>query len=246
MKWVLFLCTALLAIFPLPGTARVAENQQEAVAGSKIEKYRYEAIPTGHQTSQKDFIEVEFMETDGGIGYHSKVISSDFLEEISIQMDKKAQFLSGIRRTRQSLDEPVQQERIWRDQQKVVVERGTDGAVKRKEHRLPPDKELAVDGSLLALLRFFPFDTEQEWNIFMIDFSGYSITVTVLQDGREKIIVPAGEFECYKLVVVVNIPLLKPKITYWVWSQKPNFLVKQQGKRGPFTPSYTTSLVSFE
>lgn len=245
MKWTLFLGTALLALFSLPETARVAEYQKEGAVGPKIEKYHYEAIPTDHQTSQKDFIEMEFIETGGGIEYRSKVISSDSLEEISIQMDKEARFVSGIRSTRQS-PEPVQQERIWRDRQKVVVERYKEGAIKRKEHRLPPDKELAADGSLLALLRFFPFDAGKRWNLFMVDFSGYSITVTVFQEGRERITVPAGDFECYRMVTVVNIPVLKPKITYWLWTQKPNFLVKHQGKRGPFTPSYTTSLVSFE
>jgi hypothetical protein len=161
-------------------------------------------------------------------------------------MDKKARLVSGIKSARQSPDEPLQRERIWRDQQKVVVERGTESGIKTKEHRLPRDKELAVDGSLLALLRFFPFDTGKKWDLFMVDFSGYSITVTVSQEGREKITVPAGEFECYRLVVVVNLPLLKPKITYWLRTRKPNFLVKHVGKRGPFTPSYTTFLVSFE
>lgn len=246
MKWIAFLCISLTALFSLPGIAQGAENRREAAAGSKIEKYHYEGFPTGHPASQKDFMEMEFMEADGGIEYHCKVISPDSLEEISIQMDKKARLVSGIKSARQSPDEPLQRERIWRDQQKVVVERGTESGIKTKEHRLPRDKELAVDGSLLALLRFFPFDTGKKWDLFMVDFSGYSITVTVSQEGREKITVPAGEFECYRLVVVVNLPLLKPKITYWLRTRKPNFLVKHVGKRGPFTPSYTTSLVSFE
>lgn len=188
---------------------------------------------------------MEFIEAEGGIEYLFEVISSDSLEKISIQMDKDARFLSGIRSAPQTPDKPVQQERIWRDQHKVVVERHTEGGIKKKEHRLPSDEELAVDGSLLAL-RFFPFDEGKAWDLFMVDFSGYSITVTVSQKGREKIYVPAGGFECYRLVTTVNIPVLKPKITYWLWTQKPNFLVKHQGKRGPFTPSYTTFLVSFE
>ncbi len=246
MKWILFLCTALMALFSLPGTAWVAENQKEAADASRMKRYYYEAIPTDHPTSQKDSIKMEFIQAEGGLEYHSEVISSDSLEEISVQMDKEARFISGIRSFRQSLDKHVQEERIWRDPQKVVVERRTEEGIKRKEHQLPPDKELAVDGSLLGLLRFFPFDTGKKWNLFMVDFSGYSVTVTVLQEGRERITVPAGEFECYRLVMEVNVPLLKPKITYWLWTQEPNFLVKHQGKRGPFTPSYTTSLVSFE
>jgi hypothetical protein len=246
MKWILFLCPVLMALFSLPGPASVAETPKEAAGGPRIEKYRYEAIPTDHQTSPKDFIEMEFIDADGGTEYRSKILSSNSFEEISIQMDKKARFISGMRRSLQGPDRPVWQEKIWRDGDKVVVERQTEGGIKRKEHRLPPDKELAVDGSLLILLRFFPFAEGKKWNLFMVDFSGYAIGVTVLQEGRERISVPAGDFECYRLVTVVNIPVLKPKITYWFGIEKPNFLVKHRGKRGPFTPSYTTSLISFE
>jgi len=104
----------------------------------------------------------------------------------------------------------------------------------------------AVDGSLLVLLRSFPFNQGKEWNVFMVDFSGYAIKVAVRQAGMEKIAVPAGEFECYRIEVVVDIPIFHPKVTYWLSARKPNFLVKHQGKKGPFTPSYITSLVSWE
>jgi len=246
MTWVLFLCFALMALFFPPETARVAETRREAADGPGTEKYSYEAIPVKLPTGQKDLVEMEFTEAEGGIKYHSKVISPNSTEEISIQMDKEARFITGTRSAFQSPDKPVSRERIWRDQNAVFVERVTEGGIERKEHRLRPDRELAVDGSLLALLRFFPFTEEKRWNLFMVDFSGYSISVTVLQEGREKITVPAGEFECYRLVLVVNIPILKPRITYWLWTQKPHFLVKHQGKRGPFTSSYTTSLFSFQ
>jgi hypothetical protein len=246
MKWILFLCPALVALFSFLETASVAVNPKEAAGGPRVEKYRYEAIPTDHQTSPKDFIEMEFIDAEGGTEYRSKINSTSSFEEISIQMDKEARFISGLRRSLEGLERPVGQERIWRDGNKVVVEKQIEGGIKRREHRVPPDKELAVDGSLLALLRFFPFDGGKKWNLFMVDFSGYSIGVAVFQEGREKISVPAGDFECYRLVTVVNIPVLKPRITYWLWIQKPNFLVKHRGKRGPFTPSYTTSLVAFE
>jgi len=80
----------------------------------------------------------------------------------------------------------------------------------------------------------------------MVDFSGYAIQVTVRQAAIEKVVVPAGEFECYRIEVVVDIPIFHPKVTYWLSVRKPNFLVKHQGKKGPFTPSYVTSLGSME
>jgi hypothetical protein len=246
MKRILFLWAALIVLFSFPGTAWVIENQKEAVSASRIEKYHYEATPTDHPTSSKEFVEMEFKDAAEATEYRSRIISSGSSEEISIQMGKDAKFISGTRRFVQGPDRPVQHEKIWSNRHSVVVEREREGSVERKEYQPPPDKELAVDGSLLARLRFFPFDQGIKWHLFMVDFSGYSIGVTVRQEGREKITVPAGEFECYRLVILVNIPLLRPEIIYWLSIQKPNFLVKHQGKRGPFTPSYTTSLVSIQ
>lgn len=247
MNWIFFICTSLIALSGFPGAAWSEEKPKSAGSGSQqIEKYRYEAIPMDRQESEKEFIEMEFIHGEGGIEYHSKVIASNSSEEIFIQMDKEARFLSGKRSTLQGSGTPVQEERIWRDRYRVVIERRGEKDLKEREYHLPLDEELAVDGSLLALLRLFPFNEGRALDLFMVDFSGYSITVTVHQEAVEKILVPAGEFECYRLVTVVNIPILKPKITYWLGTQKPHFLVKSEGKRGPFTSSFRTSLVSSE
>jgi hypothetical protein len=80
----------------------------------------------------------------------------------------------------------------------------------------------------------------------MVDFSGYSIPVAVRQSGIENIIVPAGKFECYRMQVVVGLPIIKPTLIYWLTTDEPHFLVKNIGKRGPFTSAYVTSLVSKE
>jgi hypothetical protein len=246
MKWIFFSCTLLVALSPHPETARSDEKPQSAAVGSPTERYRYEAIPMNSRESEKELMEVEFVPGKGGIEYHSKVFTFHSSEEISIQMDQEARFLSARRSTMQGPGTLVREERMWRDRHWVTMERSSEGGIKKREVRLPPDQELAVDGSLLALLRFFPFNEGREWKLFMVDFTGYSITVTVHQEGIEKISVPAGEFECYRLDIIVNIPLWKPKITYWLGTQNPHFLVKHEGKRGPFTPTYTTFLVSLE
>ena len=246
MTWVSVLCLALIAIFCRLETARSAELRNEAAHVPRMEKYSYEAVPVNLPAGPKDLVEMEVIDTEEGIEYHSEVISPYSTEEVSIRMDRKARFVAGTRSAFRSPNKPLSRERIWRGRNAVFVERATEGGIERNEHRLRPDRELAVDGSLLVLLRFFPFGEEKVWNLSMVDFSGYSTSVRVQKEGREKITVPAGEFECYRLVLVVNVPILKPRITYWLWTQKPYFLVKHQGKRGPFTRSYTTSLVSFQ
>jgi len=44
----------------------------------------------------------------------------------------------------------------------------------------------------------------------MIDFSGRSVTATARQTGIERITVPAGEFSCYRMEVLIETFLLKP------------------------------------
>ena len=111
---------------------------------------------------------------------------------------------------------------------------------------VPQDRRLAVDASLLVLLRSFPYGENKEWRIFMVDFSQHSVSVLVRQSSVERVLVPAGEFECYRMEVIVDLFLFHPTITYWISKETPHFLVKHQGKRGPFTPSYVTSLLSKE
>jgi hypothetical protein len=237
---------SIVALFFLQGATWAAANKEISLGGQNEEKYRYEAIPIGGETSQKELTEITLVDEDRGITYISKTISPEDIEDITIHMDGQGRFISGLRTPTKRQNEKVQQEKVWLDDRKAYIERGTGEEKKRKEYELPQGMPLAVDGSLLVLLRSFPFNEGREWNVFMVDFSGYTITVTARQAGIEKVLVPAGEFECYRMEIVVDIPLFHPKVTYWLSVGKPNFLVKHQGKKGPFTPSYITSLVSFQ
>jgi hypothetical protein len=60
------------------------------------------------------------------------------------------------------------------------------------------------------------------------------------------IAVPVGTFACYRMEVIVGISLLRPRVIYWVTKDAPHFLVKNVGKRGPFTDTYITTLISRE
>ncbi|MGA2332669.1 MAG: hypothetical protein ABSG75_13005 [Syntrophales bacterium] len=80
----------------------------------------------------------------------------------------------------------------------------------------------------------------------MVDFTGYTITVEVQLAGTEMIAVPVGTFACYRMEVIVGISLLRPRVIYWVTKDAPHFLVKNVGKRGPFTDTYITTLISRE
>ncbi len=212
--------------------------------GVYVEKYVYEALPVAGETGKKETIEMEIRHTERHIQYHAKISSLSSREEITIETDKGGQFISGTRQVL-SYDQGLQaEEKIWREKDKVFIE--GDGAGKLKTFSLVEDKGFAVDGSLLLLLRFFPFQKSETWKVFMVDFTGSSITVEVHVAGTEMISVPVGTLECYRMEVIVDIPVLRPKIIYWVAKDAPHYLVKNVGKRGPFTDTYITTLISRE
>jgi hypothetical protein len=140
----------------------------------------------------------------------------------------------------------LEKDEISIDDSTVYVSKTREDRKKTVKIKIPKDKKLAADGSFLALLRFFPFHTDTEWTMFMVDFSGSTVTLTVRQAGEERIVVPGGEFRCFRLEATVHIPILKPTLTYWLAADEPHFLVKNIGKRGPFTPAYVTTLVAKE
>jgi hypothetical protein len=243
MNWIWASVAALLFV---QGATWAEEKIENFPGGHEGEKYRYEAVPIGGEADKKEWTEITLIDQRRGVEYISKTVSPEDIEEITIHLDREGRFISGLRTTSSPQNERIRQERVWSADHKAYVERGTGEEKKRKEHALPQDLPLAVDGSLLVLLRSFPFNESREWTVYMVDFSGYAIQVTVRQAGMEKIAVPAGEFECYRIEVVVDIPIFHPKVTYWLSARKPHFLVKHQGKKGPFSPSYVTSLVSME
>ena len=239
---------SILALFFLQGAgwAAAAAAEEDSPRGRRVEKYRYESIASEGETSHKEWDQIELVDETHGFEYISKTTSPEKTEEITIHTDRGGRVISGLKTTSNHRDGSLQQDKVWTADRKVYVESGAGEGKKRKERELPQDVPLAVDGSLLVLLRFFPFDQGKEWKVFMVDFSGHSITGTIRQEGIEKVVVPAGEFECYRVEIVVDLLIFHPKVINWISTRKPNFLVKYQGKRGPFTPSYITSLVSLE
>jgi hypothetical protein len=233
---------ALLAAVSLGALQLLAAA--EGAADGPAERYRYEATPEGrHGSEARERIEIECTRSGTGVRYASKVESSGGTEVTTLSLDGEGRFVSGERTTLAPSGSKPTTDRIWRRGDVAYAEIGSDEAT---PYRLPPDHSLAVDGSLLLLLRSFPFGEGQEWKVFMLDFSGASITVSLRQAGTETVTVPAGTFECYRMEVEVPIPLLRPKITYWISKQEPHYLVRQQGKRGPFTRSYVTVLTAVE
>lgn len=224
----------------------LAAGDEACAKSESAEKYRYEAVPLGDEDGQKETIDMEITRSALNLRYRTKSVSPEGLEEINIEMDPAGRFVSASRSFSQARREAITAEKIWREGEKVYLKKGMELRGEVRYFDLPPEKSFAVDGSLLILLRSFPFGSDEAWPIYMVDFSGLSVTVTLRQTGIESVTVLVGTFDCYKMEVTVEIPIFRPHIIYWVTKKEPHFLVKSVGRRGPFTRYYATSLLSIE
>jgi hypothetical protein len=214
----------------------------QGAAHAQKESYRYESRPV-HSGLDAEAVDMEVQRDGGGILYATRVTALGSTEEVSIRMTPAGRVLSGVRTRSRAAGQSA-------DQSRLRVEGGKafllwDGMKEALSYNLPEGEAFAVDGSLLILIRSYPFETDEALPVFMVDFSGPSITVTLRKAAGEKIVVPAGEFDCWRMEVAVNIPVIRPKIIYWVTKMEPHFLVKSIGRRGPFTASYETNLLRF-
>jgi hypothetical protein len=208
------------------------------------EKYTYEAAPKGKERTKTEIIEMEFIHSSEQTTCNQRILRPDGQEVIKIEMLPDGSFFSGTKYFMNELGKTIRTVRIVRENGMVSVERHSEEKKEKKNIKLPSDKVLAIDASLLVLMRNFPFDQGSQWDVFMVDFSRQSVSVSVRQAGVEKVLVPSGEFECYRMEVTVKVFIFRPKIIFWITKTSPHFLVKHTGKRGPFTPEYITSLVS--
>jgi hypothetical protein len=231
----------LFLLAPVQGSAFPDTIESGPTGQSYVETYHYEAVAVSKE-KDKEEMELTFSFEEDSAEYTSKIVSAKSDEHITIKMTKEGHLISGERSLRRSPG-GVTEEKIWREGKEAFVEQTSGPDEKTIQLNIPEGRTLAVEGSLLVLLRFFPYDSDTRWNLFMIDFSGKSVNATVRQTGIERVIVPAGEFSCYRMEVLVHIFILNPRIVCWVTTEKPHFAVKSEGKRGVFTPKYITMLV---
>ena len=236
-RTILFVLLTILSL----GLALSEKTENSPAAENRVEKYQYEAVPMGNEEDTEE-IEATFSFENDCILVSSAKVSRKAQERTLLKLTQEGDLISGTRR-RVANSGSSSQTLIWRDERRAYIER-TSG--ERKEttviKMIPQGSTLAVEGSLVVLLRSFPFRSAAIWHLFMIDFRGSSIEATARQTGVERITVPAGDFLCYQIEIYFGIPLFS-QVACWLSTDKPHVLVKSVGKRGPFTPTYATSLI---
>ena len=212
------------------------------------ETYRYTSAPgTRTDDRAKETIFMTYGFTSNRVMLSSQTLGTDFSQTVAITLTPEGTVVSAAFVNATSPGgKVIQQSRIRKENGTVDVDVTRRQKSNTQSIQIPEGQKLAVDASLLYLMRQFPFDTKEEWRVFMVDFSGQSVTVSVRNQGTELVTVPAGVFTCYRMEVRIDVAFLKATITYWLTASPPHFLVKHLGKRGPFTKTYTTVLDSID
>ena len=213
---------------------------------ARIEIYEYEAFPVGRRGGAGELIEMRFEHSDGKISHASDIKHNDSREVISISAGEDGHFFSGTREVFDDSGRRRRKDSISRGNGGVYIRHDFNAGSRTVERSIRADRVLAVDVSLLILLRSFNFDEPEKLDVFMVDFSGRSVFASVSLEDVEDVEVPAGKFRCYRMEVAVGLPVIRPRVTFWISVEKPHFMVKHSGRRGPFTPVYETLLLSKE
>ena len=158
-----------LCRLPLLGEPAGERTENGSTGLSSVETYYYEAVPIGKE-SDKEELELTLSFEEDSSEYASTIVSAKSDERITIKMSKEGNLISGTRSLRRGPGGPVE-EKIWRDGKTAYVEQTSGSDRKIKHLDIPEGRTLALEGSLMILLRFFPYDSTTRWELFMIDFS---------------------------------------------------------------------------
>lgn len=233
----------LLPILACLSAAALASSESGQLALKDVnpqEVYSYNSVPSGGGDAES--IDIRVSNENGKKIYHSLTrTKGGKLDEVKVETDNAGQFTSGVSRITDPAGNELRNYKAWRSGNRICLEDSSDRDI--KEIKVPEGMDTALDGSLLFLIRSFIESKKTSEEILLVTFSGKSVKLLVNDKGPESITVPAGQFVCRRIEVAVPVFVFHCKITLWISQEAPYCLVKQQGRRGAFTASYTTSLV---
>jgi hypothetical protein len=222
----------------------VAASAPDVVQAVQRETYEDVARAAGRPSTdegERVSVVVEYLPEQTSLSLLTRSARSEVKVDMSLRSAEE--FLSATREVIEG-GALVKGDVVRRVGRQLEIESREDGRTDRKTIALPTGP-LAVDASLLLFFRPFIEAGMDARRVFMVDFSGRSITVELRRRGIESVSVPAGVFRCHALEVVVRFLLFRAVITYWVTADAPHFLVKHVGKRGPFARTTVTELTGW-
>ncbi len=133
----------------------------------------------------------------------------------------------------------------------VDIEREDLATTSRRSLKIPSDT-LAADG-IAGALRSLPFERSGPVEVHLLSNEPKLYQVSFEIRGQERVRVPAGEFQCYKVELVPGLGVLNlfrfaiPKAYFWFTVEPPHYWVRYEGlENGRGTPQVVLELATFD
>lgn len=209
------------------------------------EHYLYEVVPKGKQGPRESFA-VRFLPSSNRITCIREQSGTSYYENAVLLLSADGRLLSGELR-QGMLTNPVPNWvstiSVTSNSLTITLTRG-DKRSSPKSYSISPSQDVAADISNLMLLRDFVASGECDRNITIADFAERMIEARLERMEKETVTVPAGTFECRKVVLSIDLLLFSFRMTYWVTEASPHYLIKYEGRRSLFGTVYETYLTA--
>ncbi len=253
-----------LALLGFASLAATAERiPVPPLAPTERGTYQSRDLRTGGMLWQEDWVltqetqagqPIVYLE-ENGRGIRDSVVPTTWTLTMTIDLWGPTPRLSSIRQVRDGAGRPQQVEEREFDyghgSGRVLTTDLRTGETKSRTVRVTPQ---SITPELLpAVLRLLPDTPDQQMRFDLITRGGSVLGIQAKIVGRERVEVPAGTYECFKVeldptgVYGILAGLLLPKLFMWHTVAAPHFWVKYQGPAGgPGSREIVRELIRFD
>jgi len=201
----------------------------------------------------KDIVKI----TERGNGkYNDSSQDISWITETSLIAGKNPLILETIRTASDSGNNE-----IWRrnkifdySNRKLIAEQFEYGKLKKKKTARLPETITFTSDILAIILRGYNFGTQEPFDFYIFSSEAKLFKIQAQKIGTETVRVPAGDFECYKMELILDLGpanlLTKhflPKTYMWFTKKPPHYWVKFEGlESGIGSPYVVMELIKFK
>lgn len=118
----------------------------------------------------------------------------------------------------------------------LIAEHFQEGKLTKRKILPRPEGAVVTSEILSLILRGYNFESKELCDFYVFSSDAKLTKLQALKINIETVRVPAGEFECYKIEITLDLGLanylsrhLFPKTYLWFTVKKPHFWVKYKG-----------------
>lgn len=228
---------ALVALLMPPSVLGFGEKEvvMEASAPMVGIEVTYKRTWDGGKKSETYTVHCQEIEVAGEPAYQSVSVYRDRVRRVTMRAEDLV---------------PIAMSEVWNSGDKRIERRYQGGKVRSIRVGAEPEMDVTVDApegvhdteSFAFLLKGYPF--KEQHSVAPIDvliaepnpaFSKPRVfSINIIPRGREKVKVPAGEFDCYKFEMSFAglLGYVLPENTFWLLAEEPHMFVKASSDDG--------------